>query len=159
MFGTILRLIEFNNFGTRCLNGPRHLFHSFCCTIRHIFEPLRVFEPGFNTENTIPTYALLYTYFNYMTLDPNRCMFSYSLGHRKLRKMARTMIVSSYWTRQQMSWRGWRRSERKRIPMKDSQVCITYVNIWWYICNTVYFGFLGSRTISAPILLSLCTVI
>ena len=41
---------KFNNFGTRQLNGPRHLFISFCCTIRCIFEPLRVYEPGFNTD-------------------------------------------------------------------------------------------------------------
>ena len=42
--------IKFNNFGTRHLNGPKHLFYSFCCTTRHIFEPLRVYEPGFNTD-------------------------------------------------------------------------------------------------------------
>ena len=50
MFGTILRFINFNNFGTWRLNGPWHLFYSFCCTTRCIFEPLRVFEPGFNTD-------------------------------------------------------------------------------------------------------------
>ena len=49
-FGTILRFIKFNNFGTRHLNEPRRLFLSFCCTTRRIFEPLRVFEPGFNTD-------------------------------------------------------------------------------------------------------------
>ena len=32
------------------LNGPRHLFLSFCCNARCVFEPLRVFEPGFNTD-------------------------------------------------------------------------------------------------------------
>ena len=41
---------KFNNFGTQHLNGPRHLFCSFCCTTRHIFEPLRVYGPGFNTD-------------------------------------------------------------------------------------------------------------
>ena len=50
MFGTILRFIKFNNFGTRHLNGPRHLFLSFSCTTRRIFEPLYVFEPSFNTD-------------------------------------------------------------------------------------------------------------
>ena len=56
MFGTILRFINFNNFGTWRLNGPRHLFHSFCCTTWCIFEPLCVyeplcvFEPGFNMD-------------------------------------------------------------------------------------------------------------
>ena len=50
MYGTILTFIKFINFGTRHSNGPRHLFHSFCCTTRHIFEPLRVYEPGFNTD-------------------------------------------------------------------------------------------------------------
>ena len=50
MYGTILTFIKFNNFGTRHLNGPRHLFHSFCCTTRHLFEPLRVYEPGFNID-------------------------------------------------------------------------------------------------------------
>ena len=50
MYGTILAFIKFNNFGTWRLNGPRHLFHSFCCTTRSVFEPLRVYEPGFNTD-------------------------------------------------------------------------------------------------------------
>ena len=50
MYGNILTFIKFNNFGTQGLNGPRHLFHSFCCTTRHIFEPLHVYEPGFNTD-------------------------------------------------------------------------------------------------------------
>ena len=50
MYGTILVFIKFNNFGTRCLNGPRRLFHSFYCTTRRIFEPLRVYEPGFNMD-------------------------------------------------------------------------------------------------------------
>ena len=49
-FGTILRFIKFNNFDTRHLNGPRLLFLSFCCTTHHIFEPLHVFEPGFNMD-------------------------------------------------------------------------------------------------------------
>ena len=50
MYGTILAFIKFNNFGTRHLNGPRHLFYSFYCTTRRIFESLRVYEPGFNTD-------------------------------------------------------------------------------------------------------------
>ena len=50
MYGTILVFTKFNNFGTRRLNGPRRLFHSFCCTTRRIFEPLHVYEPGFNTD-------------------------------------------------------------------------------------------------------------
>ena len=45
-----LRFIKFNNFGTQHLNGPRRLFLSFCCTTRRIFEPLHVFEPGFNMD-------------------------------------------------------------------------------------------------------------
>ena len=51
MYGTILAFIKLNSFGTRRLNGLRRLLHSFCCTSRHIFEqPLRVYEPGFNTD-------------------------------------------------------------------------------------------------------------
>ena len=50
MYCTILVFIKFNNFGTQHLNGPRRLFLSFCCTTRRILEPLRVFEPGFNTD-------------------------------------------------------------------------------------------------------------
>ena len=52
MFGTILSFIKFNNFDTRNLNGPGRLFISFCCTTQRIpvFEPLRVIEPGFNTD-------------------------------------------------------------------------------------------------------------
>ena len=42
--------IKFNNFGTQHLNGPSCWFHSFCCTTRHIFEPLHVYEPGFNMD-------------------------------------------------------------------------------------------------------------
>ena len=50
MYSTILTFIRFNNFDTQHLNGPRHLFHSFCCTTRRVFEPLRVYEPSFNTD-------------------------------------------------------------------------------------------------------------
>ena len=50
MYGTILTFIKINNFGTRRLNQFRYLFHSFCCTTQCIFEPLRVYEPGFNTD-------------------------------------------------------------------------------------------------------------
>ena len=50
MFGTISRFIKFNNFVTQHLNGARHLFVLFCCTTQRIFEPLRVFEPGFNMD-------------------------------------------------------------------------------------------------------------
>ena len=32
------------------LTSHRCLFLSFYCTIQRIFEPLRVFEPGFNTD-------------------------------------------------------------------------------------------------------------
>ena len=37
MYGTILTFNE-SNFGTWCLNRPRHLFRSFCCTTQCIFE-------------------------------------------------------------------------------------------------------------------------
>ena len=50
MYATILMFIKLNNFDTQRLNGPRNLFYSFCCTTRSIFEPLRVYEPGFNTD-------------------------------------------------------------------------------------------------------------
>ena len=50
MYCTISTFIKLNNFDTRRLNGPRHLFPSFCCTTQHIFYPLRVYEPGFNTD-------------------------------------------------------------------------------------------------------------
>ena len=64
MYSTILRFIRFNNFGTWRLNGPRHLFHSFCCTTRCAFKPLRVYEPAFNMDKydiyiyNIPDYLL-----------------------------------------------------------------------------------------------------
>ena len=51
----MITFIEFNNFATRRLNGPRHLFYLFCFTIRHIFEPLRVYEPGFNMDKYVCT--------------------------------------------------------------------------------------------------------
>ena len=51
MFGTILRFIKFNNFGTWRLNRSRPLCLSFCCTTWRIYEPLRVFEPSFNADN------------------------------------------------------------------------------------------------------------
>ena len=50
MYNSILTLIKFNNLGTQHLNEPRHLFHSFCCATQCIFEPLRVYEPVFNTD-------------------------------------------------------------------------------------------------------------
>ena len=50
MCNTILLFIKFNNGGTWSLNGPRCLFHLFCCNTRHIFELLCVYEPGFNTD-------------------------------------------------------------------------------------------------------------
>ena len=50
MHSNILMFIKFNNFGTQHLNEPRCLFHLFCCTTQHIFEPLHVYEPGFNTD-------------------------------------------------------------------------------------------------------------
>ena len=53
MYGTILTFIKFNNFGTRHLNEPMHLFHAFCVTIQHIFEPLLVYEPSLNTVDKI----------------------------------------------------------------------------------------------------------
>ena len=39
-------------------HGTRHLFHSFCCTAWHIFEPLLVYEPGFNMDK----YGMYYVY-------------------------------------------------------------------------------------------------
>ena len=59
MHGTILMFIKFNIFGTQRLNGPRHLFCSFGCTTWHIFEPLCVFEPSFNTDK-YGTYVWMY---------------------------------------------------------------------------------------------------
>ena len=47
---TILMFVEFNNFGTRCLNRSRHLFYSFCCTTWGIFELLWVYKPSCNTD-------------------------------------------------------------------------------------------------------------
>ena len=50
-YGTTLTSVKFNNYSTQRLNGPRRLFHSFCCTtIQHMFEPLYVYEPGFYTD-------------------------------------------------------------------------------------------------------------
>ena len=56
MYGIILTFIKFNNFGTRCSDGPGCSFHLFYCTIRCIFEPLCVYEPGFNTDK----YSMMY---------------------------------------------------------------------------------------------------
>ena len=54
MYGTtILTSIKFNNFGTQHLNRPRHSLHSFCCTTRHTFEPLHVYEPVFNMDKYV----------------------------------------------------------------------------------------------------------
>ena len=50
MYGTILTFIKLNNFGTQHLNRSRHLFPSFCYATRCIFEPLCVYEPGFNMD-------------------------------------------------------------------------------------------------------------
>ena len=73
MYGTILAFLKLiNNFGTRHLNGPRHLFHSFCCTTRRIFEPLRVYELGFNSDKYgICIYIYIYIYISLGTLVPN----------------------------------------------------------------------------------------
>ena len=48
VFQNPVTFIKFTNCGTWCLNGPWCLFH-FSATW-HIFEPLRVYEPGFNTD-------------------------------------------------------------------------------------------------------------
>ena len=50
MYGTILTFIKFNNFDSRRWNLLKHLFHSFYCTTQCIFEPLHVYEAGFNTD-------------------------------------------------------------------------------------------------------------
>ena len=50
MYGTILTFIKLNNFGIWCLNGPRRLFHLFCCTTQRMLEPPHVYEPTFNTD-------------------------------------------------------------------------------------------------------------
>ena len=60
MYSTILTFIEFNNFATQRLNGPRHLFHLFCCTTRFMFEPLRVYEPGFNMDKYFPLMVMYF---------------------------------------------------------------------------------------------------
>ena len=63
MYGTILTFIKFNNFGTRCLNGPRHLFYSFCCTTWRTFEPPCVYEPCFNMDKySVYIYIYIYIY-------------------------------------------------------------------------------------------------
>ena len=50
MYDTILMFIKLDNFGLQHLNRSRHLFHSFCCTTCHIFEPLHVYESSFNMD-------------------------------------------------------------------------------------------------------------
>ena len=54
------RFIKLNNFGTWRLNGPRRLFLSLFCTTRCIFEPLCVFEPGYNTDKYGSYIAIYY---------------------------------------------------------------------------------------------------
>ena len=39
IYGTLLTFNKFTNFNTQDLNRPRHLFHSFCYTTWHMFEP------------------------------------------------------------------------------------------------------------------------
>ena len=52
-------LVDWNNLvisvwvGTRHLNGPRHLFLSFCCTTRYIFEPCVYLSPVLIWINTV----------------------------------------------------------------------------------------------------------
>ena len=36
------------NCGIQHLNKRKHLFHLFCCNTRCVFEPWRVYEPGYN---------------------------------------------------------------------------------------------------------------
>ena len=52
-YGAILVFIKLNNFDTWHLNGPRHLFHSFCCTTQRIFESLCIYEPGFSMDKYV----------------------------------------------------------------------------------------------------------
>ena len=61
--GTISTSIKPNNSSTWHLNGPRHLFLSFCCTTQHIFGPLQVYEPGFNMDKYG---SLITTYYNHI---------------------------------------------------------------------------------------------
>ena len=53
MYGTILTFIKFNNFGTRCLNRPKHLFHLFCYTTQCIFEPCMYMSLALIQINTV----------------------------------------------------------------------------------------------------------
>ena len=48
--GHILKAISRCNLGTQRFDEPRHLFHSFCCTIRCIFEPMCAYELRFNMD-------------------------------------------------------------------------------------------------------------
>ena len=55
-YGTTLTSIKFNNYSTQLLNGPRHLFHSFCCTTtRHInyLSPCVYMSPAFIWINMV----------------------------------------------------------------------------------------------------------
>ena len=68
MYGTILTFIKLTNFDTQCLNGPRRLFPSFCYATRCIFELLRVYEPGSNTDKYGTCFILPSSCMNYRCL-------------------------------------------------------------------------------------------
>ena len=42
---------------SHCGDGPRYLFRSLCCTTRHIFEPLHVYEPDLNMDKYVTCFS------------------------------------------------------------------------------------------------------
>ena len=77
MYDTILTFIKFNNFGTWCVNEPKHLFHSFCCTIWCIFDCQCVNEPRFNMDkySTVFPWLIHLGYHYFHALNPNVCTY------------------------------------------------------------------------------------
>ena len=69
MFGTILMFIKFNNVGTWCLNGPRHLFLSFCCSTRSIISSCLYLSPALIRINTVCVYI--------MYIHTHQCTYHY----------------------------------------------------------------------------------
>ena len=108
-------MIKFNNFGTRCLNEPRRLFHSFCCNTWRIFEPLRVYEPGFNTHE-YGMYVYMYV------LDSN--FNSSCIGKSQPNNMHISLNMKPSW----LTW----------ISTRQNTVLVNNFNEW---CNQAHMHF------------------
>ena len=138
-FGTILSFIKFNNFGTRHLNGPRHLFLSCCSTTRHIFAPLCVFEPGFNMDKYGTIDKEKFTGLNVHFFNPIEVfteILSRCFGQKSL-------LFSTIKERHLYSWENFRSTLENRekwktrmfSPVNLSQYTVEISNYGWKLAN------------------------